>query len=986
MFPFLVDIDMTQTRKMQNGNKTPTLYGFYEDQYDFNDLSRRVDSGMNAYISTLKKGKKYEKEFREAVSNLMTGVKDGTITFGNGRYNDSLGRYSNAKDKDKDVYGWAANYIYSNMGKSQKYVAPEDTTRIKWEGNSSIGRALIKDIFNSDSWNPQDFIDLDPYNEETGTRGTSGRVARLSNAFQNVRNNFDSLFTGYTDADKQNALSQINQALNAMKTDGFGDNDYLDLSRASGLDFRSMFSTQYRKSPETTVEGQQENQTLGFVDWMQQNYPQFSGTLHSPLNLKTNQTLGTDTLTRFRQAISNLSDNDLYRIVRSSITDTNYVFNNEPFIRNTFAQNPQITNPFGLAEVLQNMKNRGLLQPFDQDNLNLYYIPTTSTNRQTAWVWDTTDNSVKEMSFHSIPYWRNRIQQEYNNYANSGSNSPSTGFQQFLRQAGYQFKKGGILKAQNGSPLWYSNLETNGDYDPAKYQYSYDTSRLVNADMSDTNWSPWVSNVSGLGVGRYRPTTGNTRSYTQGIEDTQYYKNFGNALLNPDGTFTDVGLAWAKAVDAQLPKGSKATFFDESGNLRTTWAPTTNDTYGRTKRQFNNLADYVNYVRNDQILGSRHNVFLNQGNRYFYKDQNGVEHWVDPNEISKYEVSANPVRSQWNDDNTIYWNDYELMKPDQVVPDDQEEVPVDDTGSRVYPIGTQPKTSEFGDFMLGITPDLIGAGRLFASLRTNNRVARTLDRSLRPVLKDTYERYSPITGAFGEMSFRNRQAADLRRQASRPFTSDASLQLAGQLEADRQARDLEYQGFLADDKEIKRTQEAALARQEDNMARRSEVSNFNRASINQTNREKAQLEATRLRHNWQSVDNFLQGVEGRLRTSLAERRAIRQNASMQAAQTRYQEFLQRFNEDYKRRHPNATQETMLNDPEYIRTVQDLRRRYQYDTYNIGLGRYYRDPYAGIYDKDNIPTYESILYSKNGGRLRPSIMTMINKVIKNESYT
>ena len=288
--------------------------------------------------------------------------------------------------------------------------------------------------------------------------------------------------------------------------------------------------------------------------------------------------------------------------------------------------------------------------------------------------------------------------------------------------------------------------------------------------------------------------------------------------------------------------------------------------------------------------------------------------------------------------------------------------------------------------MLGITPDLIGAGRLFASLRTNNRVARTFDRSLKPVLKDTYERYSPTTGAFGEMSFRNRQAADLRRQASRPFTSDASLQLAGQLEADRQARDLEYQGFLADDKEIKRTQEAALARQEDNMARRSEVSNFNRASINQTNREKAQLEATRLRHNWQSVDNFLQGVEGRLRTSLAERRAIRQNASMQAAQTRYQEFLQRFNEDYKRRHPNATQETMLNDPEYIRTVQDLRRRYQYDTYNIGLGRYYRDPYAGIYDKDNIPTYESILYSKNGGRLRPSIMTMINKVIKNESYT
>jgi hypothetical protein len=49
------------------------------------------------------------------------------------------------------------------------------------------------------------------------------------------------------------------------------------------------------------------------------------------------------------------------------------------------------------------------------------------------------------------------------------------------------------------------------------------------------------------------------------------------------------------------------------------------------------------------------------------------------------------------------------------------------------------------------------------------------------------------------------------------------------------------------------------------MARRSEVANFNRASMNQTNREKAQLEATRLKSNWQSIDNFLQGVESRLR-------------------------------------------------------------------------------------------------------------------------
>ena len=50
--------------------------------------------------------------------------------------------------------------------------------------------------------------------------------------------------------------------------------------------------------------------------------------------------------------------------------------------------------------------------------------------------------------------------------------------------------------------------------------------------------------------------------------------------------------------------------------------------------------------------------------------------------------------------------------------------------------------------MAGLAPDLIGAGRLWASLHTNNRVYDTVLPSLKPVLKDTYERYSPVTGAF----------------------------------------------------------------------------------------------------------------------------------------------------------------------------------------------------------------------------------------------
>nr|DAT77889.1 MAG TPA: hypothetical protein [Caudoviricetes sp.] len=51
--------------------------------------------------------------------------------------------------------------------------------------------------------------------------------------------------------------------------------------------------------------------------------------------------------------MSNLTDTDLYRIVRSSVGDRNYVFNNEQFIQNAFpGQDFGFLNPFGLQQTL----------------------------------------------------------------------------------------------------------------------------------------------------------------------------------------------------------------------------------------------------------------------------------------------------------------------------------------------------------------------------------------------------------------------------------------------------------------------------------------------------------------------------------------------------------------------------------------------------------------------------------------------------------
>ena len=948
---------MIQTRKMEEGDKTPTLYSFYDDQYDFNDLSRRVDSGLNNYISTFKRGKKYESEIREAVANLMAGVKDGTITFGNGRYNDSLGRYSNAEDKDKDVYGWAANYIYNNMSKSQKYAAPQDTSKKNWS-NMALSQALVKDIFNSNQPNIDYFVDQDQLDPETNTRGTAVRAKMITDWIDTKVN--DQLFngyTGYTNEDKQNFIRLAQEASAKLKENGADPEDYLFLSRAfPGIPWESLFRT---GSKQTTQQGEADQGGLtqsGFNEYLDQNWKRMSNDSSSFSLQNTTSKYGEWTQNQLISAIKGMDDQTLANYLVTAINNPNRDFGSEKIFSK--ANGVPVSSQQLALTILQRMAAEGKLIQ-DKEKSNIYYIPELlSRDTNSGYYYDDNTKTIYKRSIRDIPYWQDQLWKWY-----SGDTSePWTG--KYFTTAQYK-KNGGIIKAQTGIKL---NSNTSWYNDVFSKNLPYILQQLKSKGQDYASWLNDMQSRHGEMMAQAGNDWQNKAVKSDLVKQYQdlYKSGYNNEFANTPGGYNTMGISNARA----------AARYDISGPIRNSgdWANKNWESDGLVSgiTSDRTLLGRVGDYTPEQLVATK-KILADAG----FDMVAGADNYYKLNPLEQ--PSAQPATKVIEDPNLPEITDSNIL---------EDENPAF-TPSKITPTVESNIASgwaQLGAAALDTIPDLIDIGRLFASLRTNNRVSRTLDRSLRPVLKDTYERYSPITGAFSEMQFRNRQAADLRRQASRPFTSDASLQLAGQLEADRQARDLEYQGFLADDKEIKRTQEAALARQEDNMARRSEVSNFNRASINQTNREKAQLEATRLRHNWQSVDNFLQGVEERLRTSLVERRAIRQNASMQAAQTRYQEFLQRFNEDYKRRHPNATQETMLNDPEYIRTVQDLRRRYQYDTYNIGLGRYYRDPYAGIYDKDNIPTYESILYSKNGGRLRPSIMTMINKVIKNESYT
>lgn len=972
---------MSLAKKMQQGGTTPNLYSFYGKQYDYNDLAQTADQGLNEYLATLKRGEKDSDNFRTAYANIMSGIKDGSITFDNGQFHDSKGRYTNSDKKNKDYYGLIANYIYGKMGKSDVYQAPKDPSKIEW-GDGSVKTALMRQLFNSDDGNVKDFLELDA--EKNGVRSIANRSTYLSNALQSIADNWDNTFQGYQDADKSRYVPLLVNAAKALRDGTIDPGDYLALSKAvGGMDFREMMATG------TTTVQEQPAQQLQNAPVQQ---PQIK-TKHASL---IDKSYDANTMNRMTSVMTRVPSKGLINILRNSFYNRYYRFGSDPIISQIFGSS-NISSKAGVTATLNALQAQGVLQNADPNNPNLYYIPGLRTKKGTGWVWDKATNTVTEMLLDNIPYAKSRMMQVQTR------------------------RNGGILFAQQGTKLpWYSGIN---DFDVNKFSSNWGNT-LYGINNKGVYGASYGNSGRGMNDSRYKTDsnysdyTQKGKSYASEVEGQQYYKDFTNSLLSSaqeyanasdKSSFNDdnnVFLKWAHLVDKGLPSNSTSTFFDQNGNLRTSWKVTNKDSYMRGPREaITNLSDYISSIRNDQLLANRHNDLMKEGTRYFYTDTNGVKHWVDPEvaKSGKYQVSSNGIKSV---DGITNWTDYELTG---ITPDTSTQ----GNGSAINP--TQQPESKPNWFQQNglklaqdIAPLAVGTGRLFDSLHTNNKVADVVRKSIKPVLKDTYELYSPVTGAFSEMQLRNRQAADVRRQAAQPYTSDASLNAARSLDANRQATDLQYQGFLADDKEILRTKQEALKRQEDNIARRTDTANFNRASINQTNRELAQIEAGRLKSNWQSRDNFLSGIESDLKQRNAQRDYDRRVELAENKQRSLSLDIQDMNRPYEIKARNLKQQYQdsVNDmsqefnaklaawqavngeeadyttqpfyKDYVAKARALRDKYYTDSDALAeeQSRGTRQYIEGLRTKMN----QSILF-RRGGKLSPSTINLLHKVMK-----
>lgn len=558
------------------------------------------------------------------------------------------------------------------------------------------------------------------------------------------------------------------------------------------------------------------------TEYLDTEHPRSTQTLNPPRIIRSNkQNYSQADRQQLVTTFASFSDIDLLNLIKKCLS----------IPLNATSQFKGFNNNYILSTSLEIARRKGLLKQFS-DMDNRYYIPLESdtlNTRSTGIVYQISQDGnhrILEMDRRDIPFFTNQWHSDFTTYIPSNKNGGQ------LRK----FAIGGV-----------SNVKYNTD------NYSWDDI-IYRSDQ-------FANVLRGLNLQNYEDANALQNSYyTDKINDkwnegtlgkrdvvSQYQTDFNTAY----GTYLNQG-----AIEDAIKAG------------KITRVGTTGDNLA------GNYTDgYSGAMTNLRHLGTNEHVgYIKEMNKIL--NPNGLEAFLneDTNMIN-YRPLENPAAIA-RKAVVVSTQSPEAKTPEQLSKEQ------DTVEEYQIPEGTEGiRSPKWYESAL----DAINPGRLWMSLRANQRVYNTILPSLKPVLKDTYERYSPIKGAFSTMQLKNRQAADILSQSYRPFTTDASLAVARMLEGQIRANQAQAEGFLADDQEVRRTGAEALARQEDNMARRSEVANFNRASINQTNRERAQLAATRIKSNWASRDNFLKEFESRLRTKVDENRILTNQFRVQMA-------------------------------------------------------------------------------------------------------
>lgn len=408
---------------------------------------------------------------------------------------------------------------------------------------------------------------------------------------------------------------------------------------------------------------------------------------------------------------------------------------------------------------------------------------------------------------------------------------------------------------------WFTNLYNQ------KSLTGWDSSKDASkAGVSITNQNASHGNAGDLSIPFYKNLMYTSQSNLVGQDLQSYYNsafqgksledyvNGYNANAAKIRGYWDQERAYRQAGASEHNRLFKNMFGNRSNNSNDVWNigydPKLDDVVGSSTwlRRMDRYEKEFDALSDEEKKARVHKIDLGGGNvGYVYKKANG---------------------------DIAIWN--EPVAPEQ---------PTEPTkpASTTTVIGSeQPKkegdTREMFSFLRNINPTIAyGLPRAVYADRMNRRMTDLAKASVTPLLKDPFQVHRYTRSDLDAEMQGERNYANLRRLASRPITSDGSLQTATQLQAEVQGQEARTAGKEKSNQTQRQYDELAWQQEKENAANRHETAMFNRAQQWGADQDKSKFEQAYLSKKFNIWDTFGQQLEYDARTKQQENKALADN-------------------------------------------------------------------------------------------------------------
>lgn len=236
-------------------DKEITYIPYGQDEISQQDLMTSLANGVPGYLDNKRWAKK--DKYRQAWLNAYQDIINrGLVGASNSsgiwtiQHNGDAIDLNNKSSIDKEMYQDAAYYIQQQMSRMTPRKKEEETKKDNLEQfnfQNSFGKQLLN-LYGGDSTifeNPEQGWNSQDVRGENGLRGTSKRRETMAKQLELYKKDLegkDYNFEGTSFKDKQDALTKIQTAIDALRTTPNDESDDLPAFSALGLNYRGFFS------------------------------------------------------------------------------------------------------------------------------------------------------------------------------------------------------------------------------------------------------------------------------------------------------------------------------------------------------------------------------------------------------------------------------------------------------------------------------------------------------------------------------------------------------------------------------------------------------------------------------------------------------------------------------------------------------------------------------------------------------------------------